>query len=87
PEDVPDDLIRDSLRSYAGIGARLSACRDGSGRDSGRCRLECRGAGVSEQAMAAGKGAILALPHSGNWDMAGVWCTRRGVGCRRSPSG
>jgi KDO2-lipid IV(A) lauroyltransferase len=26
-----------------------------------------------EAALAAGRGAILALPHSGNWDMAGVW--------------
>ena len=23
--------------------------------------------------MAAGRGVVLALPHSGNWDMAGVW--------------
>jgi KDO2-lipid IV(A) lauroyltransferase len=27
-------------------------------------------------ALAAGRGAILALPHSGNWDMAGVWLTQ-----------
>jgi phosphatidylinositol dimannoside acyltransferase len=26
-----------------------------------------------EAALAAGRGAVLALPHSGNWDMAGVW--------------
>src|ERR1700754_1132703 len=24
-------------------------------------------------ALAAGRGAVMALPHSGNWDMAGVW--------------
>ena len=24
-------------------------------------------------ALDAGRGAVLALPHSGNWDMAGVW--------------
>ena len=23
--------------------------------------------------MAAGRGVVMALPHSGNWDMAGVW--------------
>src|ERR1700712_5225906 len=26
-------------------------------------------------ALDAGRGAILALPHSGNWDLAGVWLT------------
>ena len=26
-----------------------------------------------EQAVAAGRGVVLALPHSGNWDAAGVW--------------
>jgi KDO2-lipid IV(A) lauroyltransferase len=26
-----------------------------------------------EAARAAGKGIVLALPHSGNWDVAGVW--------------
>src|SRR5699024_5560886 len=26
-----------------------------------------------DRAMAAGNGAVLVLPHSGNWDMAGVW--------------
>ena len=30
-----------------------------------------------EKAMAAGHGAVLALPHSGNWDMAGVWCVQQ----------
>ena len=26
-----------------------------------------------DAALAAGRGAMVALPHSGNWDMAGVW--------------
>ena len=32
-----------------------------------------------DAAMAAGKGAILALPHSGNWDVAAVWLVAHGV--------
>ena len=28
---------------------------------------------TSAAALDAGRGAVLALPHSGNWDMAGVW--------------
>ena len=30
-------------------------------------------------AVAAGRGTILALPHSGNWDAAGAWCVATGV--------
>jgi lauroyl/myristoyl acyltransferase len=26
-----------------------------------------------DKALAAGRGVVMALPHSGNWDMAGVW--------------
>jgi len=29
------------------------------------------------QALSGGKGAILALPHTGNWDMAGAWLAAR----------
>lgn len=28
-------------------------------------------------ALDAGRGAVIALPHSGNWDMAGVWVAQR----------
>lgn len=31
-----------------------------------------------DAALAAGKGAILALPHLGGWDFAGAWLVRRG---------
>src|SRR5439155_7007989 len=29
-----------------------------------------------DDAIAAGRGAVCALPHSGNWDAAGVWLVR-----------
>jgi lauroyl/myristoyl acyltransferase len=31
-----------------------------------------------DEAMASGRGAILALPHMGNWDLAGAWVVVRG---------
>ena len=30
-------------------------------------------------ALAAGRGVVLALPHMANWDLAGAWLTRQGV--------
>jgi lauroyl/myristoyl acyltransferase len=32
-----------------------------------------QGADTIDAALAQGRGVVLALPHSGNWDMAGVW--------------
>lgn len=77
PEDVPDSLVRASIRSYArywreafrlpsmDLGAQ-SAIIDGC--VEGREHLDA--------ALAEGVGAVLALPHSGNWDMAGMWLVR-----------
>lgn len=77
PDQVPDELMSASMRSYARywresfrlpsmdlvrLGAELDASVDGA---------------PLHEAMAAGTGAILALPHSGNWDMAGVWLISR----------
>jgi KDO2-lipid IV(A) lauroyltransferase len=77
PARVPGGLIRASLASYARywreafrlpsmdlekLGPRLDPCLQG------REHLDA--------ALAAGRGAVLALPHSGNWDMAGVWLVR-----------
>ncbi|WP_099024264.1 phosphatidylinositol mannoside acyltransferase [Mycolicibacterium palauense] len=74
PADVPGPLIRASLTSYARywreafrlpsmdlkkLGERIGPCL------TGREHLDA--------ALDRGHGAVLALPHSGNWDMAGVW--------------
>ncbi|NLU81309.1 phosphatidylinositol mannoside acyltransferase [Rhodococcus sp. HNM0569] len=78
PADVPDELIRDSVRSYARYWREafrlpsmdlVATARALDDRIEGKHHLE--------KAMAEGRGAILALPHSGNWDMAGVWCAQR----------
>ena len=44
---------------------RVSSTRSWSGREHIAAALD------------AGRGAVLALPHSGNWDMAGVWLVDR----------
>ncbi|GGG08819.1 phosphatidylinositol mannoside acyltransferase [Rhodococcoides trifolii] len=74
PELVPDELIRASVRSYArywreafrlpsmdlaAVGADLD------GLIQGKEHIDA--------ALSTGNGVVLALPHSGNWDMAGVW--------------
>jgi KDO2-lipid IV(A) lauroyltransferase len=74
PAGVPGGLIRVSLASYARywreafrlpsmdkvkLRERLEPCLWGS--DHVRAGLD------------AGRGVIMPLPHSGNWDMAGVW--------------
>lgn len=41
-------------------------------------RVHTEGTEHVDAAVAAGKGAIFALPHSGNWDIAGLWLVRRG---------
>ncbi|MET1074384.1 MAG: phosphatidylinositol mannoside acyltransferase [Umezawaea sp.] len=69
-----DELVRRSLRSYArywreafrlpsmDLEAVYATC---DSLVSGQENLDA--------ALAQGTGAVIALPHSGNWDMAGVW--------------
>jgi phosphatidylinositol dimannoside acyltransferase len=74
PQRVPDGLIRASLASYARywreafrlpsmdlkkLGVKIDHCLLGREHING--------------GLDRGNGVILALPHSGNWDMAGVW--------------
>ncbi len=76
PEHVTRDLVRRSMRSYlrywreafqlpALAGPELAA-RLNRGFDA--ASLNTLDASISR-----GRGVVLALPHSGNWDMAGMW--------------
>lgn len=78
---IPDDelraLSRQALRSYARYWVeffRLPVL--GAERIVGRMGVE--GEEQLTEAIGAGRGAILALPHSGNWDHAGAWVALRG---------
>ncbi len=73
-----DELVRDALRSYARYW--LETFRLPSmDTDSVVSRVAAEGAEHIDAAVAAGRGVILALPHSGNWDVAGIWLIDRGV--------
>ncbi|TWP51823.1 phosphatidylinositol mannoside acyltransferase [Lentzea tibetensis] len=73
-EEELDDLVRESLRSYARYWCeafRLPSMDLDAVYES--CDALVTGQENLDAALADGAGAVVALPHSGNWDMAGVW--------------
>ncbi len=74
PPRVPDGLIRASVASYARYWREAFRLPTMDHELLGR-RLDEVAVGHEHlaAALAAGRGAVLALPHSGNWDMSGVW--------------
>jgi KDO2-lipid IV(A) lauroyltransferase len=74
PDEVPDELMRASLASYGRYWREafrlptmdLPAL-------AGRFNEGVVGQDHVDAALAAGRGVVMALPHSGNWDIAGVW--------------
>ncbi len=77
PKEVPGSLMRASLASYARYwreAFRLPTMDHAAiGEEINEHIL---GDEYLDAALATGRGAVLALPHSGNWDMAGVWLTQ-----------
>ncbi|MGH3832495.1 MAG: phosphatidylinositol mannoside acyltransferase [Pseudonocardiaceae bacterium] len=69
-----DALVRGGLRSYARYWREVFML---PWADHGALvrRLDGAMEGVEylNDALAAGRGVVVALPHSGNWDMAGLW--------------
>lgn len=77
PKDVPASLMRASLASYARYWREAFRLPTMDHRAIGRRMAETTtGQEHLDAALAAGRGAVMALPHSGNWDMAGVWLTQ-----------
>lgn len=74
PAEVPSSLMRASLESYARYWREAFRL---PGMDHAALARQLHESVIGRDnvtdALAAGRGAVLALPHSGNWDMAGLW--------------
>jgi lauroyl/myristoyl acyltransferase len=76
-EATLDELTRDGLRAYFTYWCDAFRMPDW---DTDRInRLEVHNEHILRDALAAGRGAVGALPHMGNWDHAGAWCTTHGI--------
>lgn len=76
PAQVSDSLVRASLASYGRYwreAFRLPSMDHVA--VAARVQERVEGHHHIETALAVGRGVVLALPHSGNWDIAGVWLT------------
>ncbi|MBQ1024262.1 phosphatidylinositol mannoside acyltransferase [Micromonospora sp. C95] len=77
PEAELDELVRRGLRSYARYwmeAFRLPALS----REQLLAGFRLDRADVLAADVAAGRGAVVALPHAGNWDTAGAWVAANG---------
>lgn len=77
PDAEFDALVRAGLRSYARYwleAFRLPALS----RDQILASFRLENADVLAAAIDAGRGVVVALPHAGNWDLAGAWVAANG---------
>lgn len=75
PENVTRELVRNSMRSYMRYW-REAFCLPSIHQDPDlhdKLLSGLQGLENFDESVARGKGVILALPHTGNWDMAGVF--------------
>jgi KDO2-lipid IV(A) lauroyltransferase len=77
PEAELDLLVRDGLRSYARYWLEAFRLTKLSHTEL-LTTFELRNGQRLGEAVAAGTGAIVALPHAGNWDAAGAWVCAHG---------
>ena len=74
---VTDDLLQRAVASYLRNLAEVLALPSWS-EEQIRERVRTINGAVLKQAF-AGPGAVVALPHSGNWDLAGAWAVHSGM--------
>ncbi|MET7968091.1 phosphatidylinositol mannoside acyltransferase [Micromonospora sp. NPDC005305] len=77
PEAELDRLVRDGLRSYARYWLEAFRLPSLSRRDI-LAGFHLDGQEKLAADVAAGRGAVVALPHAGNWDAAGAWVAANG---------
>ncbi|MBQ1043206.1 MULTISPECIES: phosphatidylinositol mannoside acyltransferase [unclassified Micromonospora] len=77
PDAELDALVREGLRSYARYW--MEAFRlPGLSRAEILAGFRLDGQEMLAADVAAGRGAVVALPHAGNWDAAGAWVAATG---------
>ncbi|WP_435586856.1 phosphatidylinositol mannoside acyltransferase [Micromonospora aurantiaca (nom. illeg.)] len=77
PDPELDVLVREGLRSYARYW--MEAFRlPGLSRAEILAGFRLDGQELLAADVAAGRGAVVALPHAGNWDAAGAWVAATG---------
>jgi len=74
---APDALVRAGLESYLRTFWEVLAL-PGWGRAATLARVRTEGEERLRTAF-VGPGCVVALPHSGNWDLAGAWACRTGM--------
>ncbi|MDG4798592.1 phosphatidylinositol mannoside acyltransferase [Micromonospora sp. WMMD1082] len=77
PEAELDALVRRGLRSYARYWMEAFRLPSRS-REQILAGFRLGGAELLAADVAAGRGAVVALPHAGNWDAAGAWVAANG---------
>ncbi len=70
-------LLRDALLETARTGLELGRFWFAPLNEVLGMIREVRGEAAVEAAMAAGRGVIIAAPHLGNWELVGLYCSRR----------
>lgn len=78
PQAELDALVRDATRSYARYWVETFRLPSMPASQVAP-RVEVTGYENVKAAHDAGKGVILALPHMGNWDVAGMWLLSKGL--------
>jgi KDO2-lipid IV(A) lauroyltransferase len=72
-----DELVRAGLRSYARYWMEAFRLPNRT-REQILEDFQVYGDELLEAAVADGRGAVVAVPHAGNWDLAGAWGAARG---------
>ncbi|WP_025274332.1 phosphatidylinositol mannoside acyltransferase [Haloglycomyces albus] len=77
--DVDDAMLRTALRSYARYWKEAFRLPSMSDR-AFAAAFEMNGFEPVAERARQGMGSIVALPHTGNWDLAGAWVAKQGHG-------
>nr|WP_212763066.1 phosphatidylinositol mannoside acyltransferase [Gordonia araii] len=74
PEQVPDEIVVDAMTSYMRYWCEAFRLPTMNPADvAENFLLPEADRGRLDAAVDRGRGVVLALPHTGNWDMAGAW--------------